>query len=87
MNIMNKAEVEALFAREAVMLGGVDVVPDARVAALFGRDAVEFVYRQESDCPLHNCFGACGHSVEYLTYQGFVAAASCFNVLRLTAEE
>ena len=41
MAILNKAQVDALFRREAVLIGTEDAVPFFRVKALFGKAAVE----------------------------------------------
>ena len=41
MKILNKAQVEALFQREAVLIGRADVVPSNRATELFGKDAVK----------------------------------------------
>ena len=41
MNTVNKSQVDALFQREAVLIGSADVVPEFRVAALFGDDAAK----------------------------------------------
>ena len=41
MKILNKAQVEALFQREAVLIGRADAVPSNRAAELFGKDAVK----------------------------------------------
>ncbi len=40
MEILSKAQVDALFQREAVLLGDSDGVPEFRAVALFGKEAV-----------------------------------------------
>lgn len=82
MNILNKAQVDALFQREAVLLGTENGVPDFRAAALFGKGAVEFAERLK----YANSYGVGDYTLDYLTYQGFQAAASWFNVQLLREE-
>ena len=79
MNTMNKSQVDALFQREAVLIGSADVVPEFRVAALFGDDAAKHGQRQGN----RNGYGAGGYTLMYLTYRGFLAAASFHNVQQL----
>ncbi len=82
MGILNKAQVDALFQREAVLIGTEDVVPVSRAAALFGDSAVEYARR----CPsgrYSNGYGAGGYTLMYLTFRGFQEAASFYNVQQL----
>ena len=88
MKILNKAMVDALFQREAVMIGTEDCVPEHRVAALFGVNTVEYVCRTDSFRPgrLRNGYGVGDFTLDYLTYWGFLAAASFYNVQQLRKE-
>ena len=82
MKVLNKAQVDALFQREAVLIGTKDVVPAFRAAALFGEGAV----KHASSFPVGrylNGYGAGGYTLLYLTYLGFQAAASFYNVQQL----
>lgn len=64
MKIMNKAMVDSLFQREAVLLGNEDHVPEYRAVALFGQDAVK-----HAKCINHwNGYGVGDFTMGYLTY-------------------
>lgn len=86
MGILNKAKVDELFRREAVLLGNGDVVPEFRVKAIFGPDAVEFAVRA-SGGQLSNGYGIGNYTLMYLTYRGFLAAASFYNVRQFQEED
>jgi len=84
MGILNKAQVKALFQREAVLIGTKDAVPTLRAAALFGEDAVE-----HAEClggKYSNGYGVGGYTLMYLTFLGFQAAATFCNVQQLREE-
>ena len=51
MKELNKAQVTALFEREAVLIGAEDLLPEHRVVALFGKDAVEHAKRMGGGAP------------------------------------
>lgn len=82
MGILNKEQVDALFHREAVMIGTSDVVPDFRIEALFGPEAVKFAHRN-FDGRFCNGYGIGDYTLEYVTYRGFLIAASFYNVKQL----
>ena len=87
MNLLNKAQADALFQLEAVMLGSGDVVTVARAVELFGSAAVEWAKNGE-DGRDWNVWGRVG----YLTLSGFQRAVTYYNVQQLekaqrTAEE
>lgn len=55
--MLNKAQVNVLFAREAILLGSKDGVPMERVQELFGQEAVDKVSKF-GKCGVHfNIFG------------------------------
>ena len=82
MGVLNKAQADALFNREAVLIGCADCVPEFRVAALFGADAAEFAKRtHKGQCS--NGYGVGDYTLMYITYQGFLAAATFYNVKQL----
>ncbi len=85
MGILNKAQVDALFRREAVLIGTADVVPTFRAAVLFGERAVEHAQRLPAG-QYSNGYGAEGYTLMYLTFRGFQAAASFYNVQQLRKE-
>lgn len=79
MKIMNKAMVDELFRREAVLIGSSDCVPEYRAAVLFGKDAV----KHAKTLKLWSGYGIGDFTMGYLTYLGFQAAASYHNVRQL----
>ncbi len=79
MKVMNKAQVDALFQYETVLIGTADVVPDSRAAELFGEQAVEHALAFPGG-EYWNAYGTQVGNLTYLTYSGFLAAASCCNV-------
>lgn len=85
MDILNKAKVDELFRREAVMIGSGDVVPEFRVKAIFGSSAADFAARI-SGGQFSNGYGIGDYTLMYLTYRGFLAAASFYNVRQLQEE-
>jgi len=85
-NILNKSQVDALFQREAVLIGTKDVVPEFRAMALFGDSAVEYA-REAPDGQYWNGYGIGDYTLEYLTYKGFQAAASYHNAQQLREKE
>lgn len=82
---LNKAQVAALFEREAVLIGTADGVADFRASALFGKEAVEFVHKMTPGS-YWNAYAAGGATIRYLTFLGFQAAASFHNVQALREE-
>ena len=82
--MLNKTQVNALFVREAILLGSKDGVPMERVQELFGQEAVDKVSRF-GKCGVHfNIFG-CGAScqVTYFYLLGFQYAATYANISEL----
>lgn len=82
MAILNKSQVDALFQREAVLLGHEDCVPEHRAAILFDKDAVEHAKSLRH----WNGYGIGDFTLGYLTYKGFLAAASYSNIRQLQKE-
>ena len=78
--MMNAAQVRALFEREAVLLGSRDGVPLYRVVELFGKRAAAFVEATRGDTRIGNTYGIGDFQLPYVTYCGFVQAASYANV-------
>lgn len=88
MKELNKAQVAALFAQEAVLMGSEDMVPEYRAAALFGKDAVEHAKKMDRSAPARysNGYGVGDYTIFALTYRGFQAAASFHNVQLMRQE-
>ena len=88
MKELNKAQVTALFEREAVLMGSEDMVPEPRAAALFGKDSVEHAKRMDGGAPgrYTNGYGVGDYTMSALTFRGFQAAASFHNVQILREE-
>lgn len=85
MGILNKAQVDALFQREAVLIGTEDVVPAFRAAVLFGESAA----KHAQSLPVgrySNGYGVGDFTLMYLTLRGFQAAASFYNVQQFRKE-
>ena len=85
MGVLNKEQVDALFNREAVLIGCADCVPEFRVAALFGADAAEFATRVHEK-QFSNGYGVGDYTLMYITYRGFLAAATFYNIRQLQKE-
>lgn len=82
--MLNKAQVNALFTQEAILLGFNDGIPMERVQELFGQEAVDKVSKY-GKCGVHfNIFG-CGAScqVTYFYLLGFQYAATYANISEL----
>ena len=88
MNLLNKSQVLALLAREAVFISTEDIVPVYRAAALFGEDAVAFARSANDRKPgcYFNGYGIMGYTLDYLTLSGFQVAASYYNVRQIAKE-
>jgi len=80
---LNKAQVDALFRHEVVLIGTEDTVPAFRATALFGKDAVEHAKRMGYS----NGYGVRDYTLGYLTHRGFQVAASFYNVQQLRGED
>ena len=83
--MLNKAQVNTLFSREAILLGSKDGVPMERVQELFGQEAVDKVSRFGT-CGVHfNVFGYGAYSqVTYFYLLGFQYAATYANISEWT---
>lgn len=86
MKILNKNQVDALFQCEAILIGTEDCVPTFRAEALFGSDAVKHAGSVSSGKYL-NGYGVGDYTLMYITYRGFLAAATFHNVRQLHKEE
>ena len=86
MKILNKAQVEALFQREAVLIGRADAVPSNRAAELFGKDAVKHACSIGTGSNW-NVYGVGNYGIEYITLNGFYAAATFYNIQQLREAE
>lgn len=76
--MLNKAKVTDLFEREAVLIGTSDAVPVYRVAELFGEKSANFGMGFPGKGS--NVFSADGDSIRYLTFRGFLMAATYKNI-------
>lgn len=83
MAILSKNTVDELFRREAVLLGSADGVPEYRASFLFGEAAVDFARRAGNV----NGYGIGDFTLMYLSYKGFLDAASFYNVQQLRDAE
>lgn len=74
---LTKAQVQDLFAQEAVLIGTNDGVPFQRVTQLFGSNAANYGLSLEGG---GNTFGIGDYQLSYLTIKGFCGAAAYHNV-------
>ncbi len=74
---LTKAQVQDLFAKEAVLIGTNDGVPFHRVTQLFGSKAANYGFSFEGG---RNIFGIGDYQLSYLTIKGFCGAAAYHNV-------
>lgn len=84
--ILNKAQADALFQREAVLIGNRDVVPESRLVDLLGAEAVKHTKGLPgAGAALWSAYGIGGASVSYFTYRGFLEAVTYSNLRQLLA--
>lgn len=88
MELYNSAQTKALFEREAVLMGTEDKIPSYRVAAILGQDAVNHVHSMDRAKPgsFANGYGVGDFTLDALTFKGFRAAVSFYNVQQLRKE-
>lgn len=86
MNFWNKAQVDELFRREAILIGVEDVVLVSRAEALFGEENVKFNLDSSYTPKFWKLCSAEDHRFQYLTYRGFLAVATTYNVRKLCME-
>jgi len=77
--ILNKAQADALFHWEAVLLGKEDGVPQARAEELFGVQAVRYALKKYAPGDGWNNYGTEDYRFNYLAYKGFLAVVSYHN--------
>lgn len=91
--MLNLEQAKALFAREAVFLGGNDGVPVSRAMELFGEKATQFAARLsfvrngQTQIVYSSFFGLGDYQIQYLTYRGFLQAATYANALEIKKKE
>lgn len=92
--MLNTYQADELFKKNAVLLGGgKDGVTVSRAKELFGENAVNFATYTTTDlcARYHNWYSVHkdgkAHSIHYLTYQGFLRAASYKNAYDLCTPE
>lgn len=86
MGALTKDQVVDLFQREAIMINDMDVVPKFRVSRLFGKEAAEFADRL-SNHRYSSCYGVGDYTLDYMTYPGFLIAASYYNVQQVRGDD
>lgn len=77
--LMNQAQVLALFEREAVLFGTNNGFPESRAIELFGIEAVKYV-KQNGWGKFFNVYCMGDYMAGYLTYCGVQIAATYCNV-------
>ena len=81
---LNKAQADALFAANAVMMGGNDVIFDYKVADLFGSNVcawAESCMKFEGFIKISNDYGAWGSGSHYFYKSGFDKLVSQHNYI------
>lgn len=77
--MINKEEAKKLFEKECVLIGRNDVITAETVKRLFGSEAYEFAKRI-NNMQNTNAYGIGDITIEYLTYNGFLSAATFCNI-------
>lgn len=91
--MLNSQQVRLLFENEAVILGNYDGVPLYRATELFGVEAAKFAAKMKHIDMGHRrvyyngSFGIGDYQCDYLTMDGFLAAATYANVQEIKAKE
>lgn len=86
--LMNREQVKALFAKEAVSFGDFDAVPLRRVAELFGEDAARYGDQPGTDGNRNIAvFTAGPYQIHYINAAGFYRAAAYRNTLEIGQRE
>lgn len=87
----SKAQVDALFQANAVLLGRPDYVPFYRAAVLFGKPAVDYArqtgFDEKAPARYFLCWGRDDSDyIMALTYRGFQTAAHYYNCCQMQKE-
>ena len=86
METVNKKQVKQLFAQEAVFDLNADVVPEAKVIALFGDRAAQFVRHFSDTSKYLRTYDLGDFVITYFTWNGFRVAASFSNLYLLGSD-
>lgn len=78
--MLKKDEVEKIFKKECVLIGCNDAIPEYIVKRIFGSDAYDFAQKLSKRGDNGNLYGIGDYSAGYLTYKGFLTAATFCNV-------
>lgn len=83
MEILNKEQALALFAREAILLGAEDGIPKERAIELFGKKIIGYLEELDAYSESHYSFKSWeteDASIQYLTKVGTLLAVTEANV-------
>lgn len=83
--VLNKSEVEKLFEKEAVFIGGDNVIPVLRAEIIFGKEAVEFAEQKPGQDYNEFWIDPEGSRMRYLYYSGFKKAVTYCNIMNVLA--
>lgn len=89
MEKLNRAQVEAIFTAEAVLMGTKDGLPISKAREIFGGDAVDFAQRMSNTATgtYSNGYGIGDYTAFYLTLTGAMIAATYNNIAAIRAAE
>lgn len=84
MERLNKTQAKALFDEYAVLVGDRDVIPEEEASGLFGKAAIDHVHRIPKGSEYYfNGYGIGDYTMFYLTFDGFLRAATYHNIRNL----
>ncbi len=82
---LNRTEVDRIFQKEAVLIGGEDVIPYGVAVEYLGKSAVDFARIAGADYNEY-WLGDKKHSLRYLYKKGFEKAVTHYNIMTIIGE-
>jgi len=85
--MLNKAQAEKLFAKNAILLGTQDAIPYAATLKILGADAADYAMRAGQPGKDSNVYSCGLGQIPYFYKSGFLMAASYANALEYCAKD